>query len=139
MRGMASWGVLTALAGFEYHGPKQHIGFAPRLNPQAFRSVFTAAEAWGNLDQQREGDVQTNRIEVQWGELPVKTLALELPAGRQLRACQMTGGSRTAVGHRRSGRESRADHVRRTDPHRRGESFVVSCRCDSARSVFRRE
>ena len=93
-RGMASWGVLTALAGFEYHGPKQHIGFAPRLHPQAFRSAYTAAEAWGSLDQQRVGDVQTNRIEVQWGELPVKTLALELPAGRQLRSCQITAAAK---------------------------------------------
>ncbi|MHB8969975.1 MAG: GH116 family glycosyl hydrolase [Pirellulaceae bacterium] len=93
-RGMASWGVLTGLAGFEYHGPKQHIGFAPRLHPQAFRSSYTAAEAWGSLDQQRSGDLQTNRIEVQWGQLPVQTLAFELPAGRQLRDCQVTAGTK---------------------------------------------
>ncbi|MHB8953403.1 MAG: GH116 family glycosyl hydrolase [Pirellulaceae bacterium] len=89
-RGMASWSVLTGLAGFEYHGPKQHIGFAPRLHPQAFRSSYTAAEAWGSLDQKRSGDLQTNRIEVCWGALSVKTLAFALPPGRQVRACQVT-------------------------------------------------
>ncbi len=36
-RGMASWGVLIGLSGFEYHGPKQHIGFAPRITPDQFR------------------------------------------------------------------------------------------------------
>ena len=33
-RSMASWGVVTSLAGFEYHGPNGHIGFAPRLAPK---------------------------------------------------------------------------------------------------------
>ncbi len=64
------------------------------------------------------GDVQTNRIEVQWGELPVKTLALELPAGRQLRSCQVTAAATAADAHGRSERESRADRTGRTAPHR---------------------
>ncbi len=88
-RGMASWGVLTGLAGFEYHGPRQHIGYAPRLDPHAFRCIFTAAAAWGNLDQRRADDRQTNRIEVQWGELPITTLALEVPPGRTARSCRV--------------------------------------------------
>ena len=92
-RGMASWGVLTALGGFEYHGPRKHIGFVPRLSPQAFRSVFTAATAWGTIDQRREGKQQTNRIDVLWGELPLQTFACEVPAGEQVRACTVTGGS----------------------------------------------
>ncbi len=76
-RGLASWGVFTALCGFEYHGPKGHIGFAPRITPEDFKAAFTAAEGWGAFTQKREGNVQRERLEVKWGRLAVKTLAFE--------------------------------------------------------------
>ena len=50
-RAMASWGVLTSLAGFEYHGPRKHIGFAPRMTPEHFKAAFTAAAGWGSYQQ----------------------------------------------------------------------------------------
>ncbi len=37
-RSMASYGVFLAACGFEYHGPKGHLGFAPRLAPDDFRA-----------------------------------------------------------------------------------------------------
>ena len=78
-RAMSSWGIFTALSGYEYHGPKGHIGFSPRITPENFRSAFTAAEGWGSFDQKREGKTQRNSIEVRWGKLRLKTLALFLP------------------------------------------------------------
>jgi hypothetical protein len=80
-RAMASWGVLLGLAGFEYHGPKGHLGFAPRLSPDDFRCVFTGAEGWGVIAQQRSAGLQTNTVQVQWGSLRVETLAFELADG----------------------------------------------------------
>ena len=80
-RAMASWGVFTALSGFEYHGPKGHIGFSPRITPEDFRAAFTAAEGWGTFTQNREGATQHNGIEVRWGRLQLKTLAFSLPEG----------------------------------------------------------
>ena len=46
---MASYGVFLAACGYEYHGPKGHLAFAPRLTPEDFRAAFTAAEGWGRF------------------------------------------------------------------------------------------
>jgi hypothetical protein len=78
-RAMASWGVYTALAGFSYHGPKQRIGFAPRITPENFRAAFTAAEGWGTFAQKREAKTQTASLKIAWGQLALKQLHLELP------------------------------------------------------------
>jgi hypothetical protein len=78
-RALASWGVYTALAGFEYHGPKAHIGFAPRIKRRDFQAAFTAAEGWGTFTQTRARNVQTDQIEMRWGRLNVKTLAFAIP------------------------------------------------------------
>jgi non-lysosomal glucosylceramidase len=76
-RALASWGVFTALCGFEYHGPEGHVGFAPRITPEDFKIAFTGAEGWGAFTQQREGNVQREKLELAWGKLAVKTLAFE--------------------------------------------------------------
>ncbi|RPJ36532.1 MAG: hypothetical protein EHM35_07975, partial [Planctomycetaceae bacterium] len=80
-RAMASWGVYTALSGFEYHGPKGHIGFGPRVTPENFRAAFTAAEGWGTFAQTRTQDSQREQIGVRWGRLNLKTLAFAIPEG----------------------------------------------------------
>ena len=48
-RAMASYGVFLAACGFEYHGPKGHLGFAPRLTPEDFRAAFTTAGGLGHV------------------------------------------------------------------------------------------
>jgi len=78
-RALASWGVYTALSGFEYHGPKGHIGFSPRVSAEQFRAAFTAAEGWGLFEQIRIGGVQQERIALRWGRLGVRSLAFEVP------------------------------------------------------------
>ena len=78
-RAFASWGVYTALAGYEYHGPKGHLGFAPRITPEDFRAAFTCAEGWGTFSQKRNGKTQIEEIEVRWGRLRLKSLAFAVP------------------------------------------------------------
>ncbi len=78
-RAMASWGVYTALAGYEHHGPKGHLGFAPRLTPDNFRAAFTAAEGWGTFTQKQDGLIQSERIELRWGRLSLRSLAFTVP------------------------------------------------------------
>ena len=76
-RSMASYGVYLAACGYEHHGPRQHIGFAPKLRPENFKCAFTSAEGWGSFAQKLEGEKLTAEISLQWGELKLKTLALE--------------------------------------------------------------
>ncbi|MHC4890740.1 MAG: GH116 family glycosyl hydrolase [Planctomycetota bacterium] len=91
-RAMASWGVYTALAGYEYDGPKGHLGFAPRLMPEDFRAAFTAAEGWGTFAQERDGLIQSERIELRWGRLGLRSLAFTVPEDfRSVKVFVMTG------------------------------------------------
>lgn len=81
-RALSSWGVLLALAGFEYHGPKGHIGFTPRISSENFRVAFTSAQGWGTFSQSRQNSAQRNRLIVRWGRLAINSLALALPPGQ---------------------------------------------------------
>ena len=74
-RAFASWGVYTALAGFEYDGPANHIGFGPKISPDDFKAAFTAAEGWGTFSQRRDRRAQLEEIEVRWGRLGLRSLA----------------------------------------------------------------
>ena len=78
-RAFASWGVYANLAGYEYHGPKGHLGFAPKITPKNFRAAFTAAEGWGMFSQRVKGKTQHQLIDLRWGRLTLKSLAFEVP------------------------------------------------------------
>lgn len=87
-RSMASYGVFLAACGFEYHGPRRHIGFAPRLSPEHFKAAFTSAAGWGTFEQQSAGGTTTAELTVHWGTLALRTMALTVPA--QTRRVQVT-------------------------------------------------
>lgn len=84
-RSMASYGVYLAACGFVYHGPDQHIGFAPRLSPENFKCAFTGAEGWGSFTQKIKGKEFTSEISVQLGILKLKTISLQSPSGNNVR------------------------------------------------------
>ncbi|MEM9415335.1 MAG: GH116 family glycosyl-hydrolase [Planctomycetota bacterium] len=77
-RAMSSYSVFLAVCGFEYDGPREHLGFAPKLTPDHFRAPFTAAQGWGAYQQQRVYAKLECRIEVKHGVLRVKTFAAEM-------------------------------------------------------------
>jgi non-lysosomal glucosylceramidase len=95
-RAMASHGVFLAACGFEYHGPKSHLGFAPRLTPEAFRAPFTASAGWGTISQKREGKSQHQAVEVKWGKLSLKTLAFEVPQGGRVNQIRVSSDGQPA-------------------------------------------
>jgi uncharacterized protein (DUF608 family) len=78
-RSMASYGVYLAACGFEYHGPRQHLGFAPKVAPENFKCAFTSAAGWGTFSQKTAGGGIQAEIAVRWGKLKLKTIALEAP------------------------------------------------------------
>jgi len=93
-RALASWGVYTNLCGYEYHGPRGHLAFAPRLSPESFAAAFSAAEGWGLFSQTRDAKAQTGRIELRLGQLRLKTLALAIAKGAKASAVTVAVGGR---------------------------------------------
>ncbi len=89
-RAMMSYGVFLAACGYEYHGPKGHIGFAPRLTPDNFRAPFTAAEGWGTFTQKSDIRHLKSEIQVKWGKLHVRTLSFALAPNQQPKAVTVT-------------------------------------------------
>ncbi len=103
-RSMASYGVFTSICGFQYHGPKGHIGFAPKLSPDNFKAPFTAAEGWGSFEQKYPGSswlkslfrrtndsVFSAALTLAHGRLRIATLGLKLPADTKLKTVLVDG------------------------------------------------
>jgi len=118
-RAMASWGVYTALAGFEYHGPKGHMGFAPRIAPDNFRAAFTAAEGWGSFAQTQAQGSQREQINLRWGRLSLKTIAFAIPQDWKSVNVAARIGDRP-VNSRHTVQNGRV-HIELTDPVRLSE------------------
>ncbi|MBI2925148.1 MAG: hypothetical protein HYY24_05515 [Verrucomicrobia bacterium] len=79
-RSMASFGVYLAACGFEYHGPKGQLAFAPCLTPEDFKCAFTTAEGWGSFRQTTQAGTLKTALEVKWGKLTLRSLRLALPS-----------------------------------------------------------
>lgn len=80
-RAMSSYGVFLAACGYEHHGPRGHLGFAPRISPADFRAPFTTATGWGTFSQRQQTSRLEATVQLRYGQLPLRTLSLELPAG----------------------------------------------------------
>ena len=106
-RAMASYGVFLTACGYEYHGPKGHLAFAPRLTPKRFKAAFTTAEGWGSYRQEVENEkVFQAFVELKWGRLALKTLSLEIPEGLKPTQIQTSGiaGAKPGDGKIENGR-----------------------------------
>ncbi|NQT83675.1 glucosylceramidase [bacterium] len=122
-RAMSVWSVLLATQGFLYDGPAGMIGLKPVWRPEDHSTFFTAAEGWGSLKQKRRGNRQTNRIEIKWGKLRVKTLVFELPdaakltnaavavAGKAVDAEAKQDGKQVTISLRREAIATRGDAI----------------------------
>lgn len=77
-RAMASYGTFLSACGFEYHGPKGHIGFAPKVNDTNFKAPFTTAEGWGSFEQIKKDNKIEATLDLKYGSLRLKTIALQI-------------------------------------------------------------
>lgn len=75
-RSMASYGLLLAVCGFDYHGPKGFIAFDPKLRPDNFKAPFTAAEAWGSYRQKIENGEKYASIVLNHGKMDLSSWRL---------------------------------------------------------------
>lgn len=79
-RAMASYGTFITACGFDCHGPKRHLGFAPKLTPENFKAAFTAAEGWGSFSQKVENGKMKAEIALKWGTLRLRSISLATAA-----------------------------------------------------------
>jgi len=79
-RAQSSWSLLLACQGQVLDGPAGILGFKPRWQPADHRSFFTVPEGWGLFLQQRQGNRQTERLELRHGALLLRELVFEIPA-----------------------------------------------------------
>ena len=93
------YGLLISASGFEYHGPKGHIGFAPRLTPENFRAPFTSAAGGGTFWQKRDAGHTGCGIQLRWGRLRLKTLALALAEGVSVSTTTVSLGKKPIPAH----------------------------------------
>lgn len=98
-RAMASHGSFLAACGYEYHGPKGLLGFAPRLSPDQFKAAFTAAEGWGTFEQTRRDQRQVQTLTLRFGRLRLTALAFEADPSATPTAVQvhLNGAQRAAT------------------------------------------
>ena len=95
------------------------------MTPDDFRAAFTAAEGWGTLSQTRQAVVQTQRIEVRWGQLNLQSLAFEVPEGQPVRGVSLTCGPQTLEAeHRQDGRRLEL-RLKKPLTLREGETLTV--------------
>ena len=76
-RAMASYGTFITACGFEYHGPKGYMRFAPRMGAENFKAPFTAAEGWGTYTQQKNNQGMQATIAVAYGTLSLNVFSLQ--------------------------------------------------------------
>lgn len=93
-RSMASYGVFTASCGFEHHGPKGFLAFAPKWNADNFRAPFTSCQGWGTIEQKRGQGSQRCAVKLEYGQLTLKTLALEVDAAKKASAAAIVVGGK---------------------------------------------
>jgi len=96
-RSMASYGHFIAVCGFEYHGPKGYIAFAPKITPENFKAPFTTAQGWGTFQQKRTDKIQTDRIKLKHGQLQLKTLAFDVPKAWNIKKLSISLQGKTKI------------------------------------------
>jgi hypothetical protein len=76
-RAMASYGTFISACGFEYHGPKGYMRFAPRMGAENFKAPFTAASGWGSYSQKIDKQHLDAKLTVAYGSVALQAFSLQ--------------------------------------------------------------
>ena len=90
-RALASWSVLSALAGYRYSASDQTLTFAPKVNASNFRCFFAAGSGWGTLSRTAEDRSVTFRVTARHGEVPIRQLIVNVAQGSVVGTTRVTG------------------------------------------------
>jgi hypothetical protein len=74
---MASYGSFITACGFEYHGPKGYMRFAPKMGADNFKAPFTAASGWGSYSQKIDKQHLDAKLTVAYGSLTLQAFSLQ--------------------------------------------------------------
>jgi hypothetical protein len=83
-RAMASYSSFITACGFEYHGPKGYMRFAPKWNSDNFMAPFTAAEGWGTYSQKYSPAEMECLLEPKYGQVQLSSFSVEIPRGGKI-------------------------------------------------------
>lgn len=100
-RALASWSVLTALSGYRYSAKERSMNFGPLLNADNFKCFFAAGSGWGAYSQRAQGSSLAARLEVHYGEVPLRYLKLRNDSGSVLKVGALIGpDGKPVTGHK---------------------------------------
>jgi uncharacterized protein (DUF608 family) len=94
-RAMASYGSFITACGFEYHGPKGYMRFAPKWNSDNFKAPFTSAEGWGSYSQRQSSGVMECVLEPKYGQIQLGSFSVDVPKGTKAGKVTVSSGSET--------------------------------------------
>jgi hypothetical protein len=92
---MASYGSFITACGFEYHGPKGYMRFAPKWNADNFKAPFTAAEGWGSYSQRQSSGAIECALEPKYGQVQLNSFSVDVPKGVKARKVTVSSGNET--------------------------------------------
>ena len=99
-RALASWSVLSALAGYRYSAIDQTLTFVPKVNASNFRCFFAAGSGWGTLSRTAEDRSVTFRVAARHGEVPIRHLIVNVAQGSVVATTRVTGPNEQPItGH----------------------------------------
>lgn len=75
-RAMSGYAPFVSASGFSYKGPKNAIGFDPKINSENFKSAFITGTGWGSFKQKRILNRQTNKLILNYGTLKLSEISL---------------------------------------------------------------
>lgn len=105
-RAMASYGTFITACGFEYHGPKSYIRFAPKWDKEDFKAPFVTAKGWGSYSQKIQGGKQVHRFEVKNGALRLQKISLQKTGERPAKkATAFIGAQKVQLNYQQKGND----------------------------------